>query len=171
MKYTYANCLNVTDIYFDGNYKKAITKFKAALDKDPELYIVYSNLSLCYYKMGQYEDGLRVVQGLIESNYLKGMPNDIRGYTYYNAALCRAALGDKSKDAGQRHEHYVMAMNNLELAKKFSGNQYATFSDELQKKLGRKVAVLQAGIKKIKQNDNHKEIDFVKVAENNKTMA
>lgn len=159
------------DFYFDGNYKKAITKFKAALDKDPELYIVYSNLSLCYYKMGQYEDGLRVVQGLIESNYLKGMPNDIRGYTYYNAALCRAALGDKSKDVGQRHEHYVMAMNNLELAKKFSGNQYATFSDELQKKLGRKVAVLQAGIKKIKQNDNHKEIDFVKVAENNKTMA
>ena len=121
--------------------------------------------------MGQYENGLRVVQDLIESKYFNGMPNDIRGYTYYNAALCRAALGDKSKDAGQRHEHYVMAMRNLELAKKFSGNQYNAFSEELQKKLGEKITAMRAGIQKIEQADKHNAINFVNVVEKNKVMS
>ena len=172
-KLTMAQQLNAEgeDLYFNEDYKKAINKFKAALDKDPKLYIAYSNLSLCYYKMGQYENGLRVVQDLIESKYFNGMPNDIRGYTYYNAALCRAALGDKSKDAGQRHEHYVMAMRNLELAKKFSGNQYNAFSEELQKKLGEKITAMRAGIQKIEQADKHNAINFVNVVEKNKVMS
>ena len=172
-KLTMAQQLNAEgeDLYFNEDYKKAINKFKAALDKDPKLYIAYSNLSLCYYKMGQYENGLRVVQDLIESKYFNGMPNDIRGYTYYNAALCRAALGDKSKDAGQRHEHYVMAMRNLELAKKFSGNQYNAFSEELQKKLGEKITAMRAGIQKIEQADKHNAINFVNVVEKNKIMS
>ena len=94
--------------------------FDAALKSNPRNYIAYSNLSIAYYKMGKYDEGLRVVQNLIKSQYLRDMPSDIKGYTYFNAALCRTAMGDAASDESARQQHYDMAMKNLRLAQKFS---------------------------------------------------
>lgn len=123
------------DLFFEKKYKKAITKFESALEADPKNYIVYSNLSLSYYKIGEYQRGLEVVQRLINSSFIKAMPDDIKGYTYYNAALCRTAIGDNSSDIAEKKFNYNMAQKNLKLAKKFSGLEYSDLSDMLNKKI------------------------------------
>ena len=109
------------EFYFDKKYAQAVEKFKAAIQKKPQNYIAYSNLAISYYKMDKYADGLKVVQDLIKSSHFAGMPDDIRGYTYYNVALCRMALGDNAQDTTAAAEHYTLARANLKLAEKFSG--------------------------------------------------
>ena len=123
------------DLFLEKKYKAAIKKFKSALEADPQNYIAYSNLAISYYKIGQFENGLKVVQKLINSSFINSMPNDIKGYTYYNAALCRVAIGDKASDIAEKKHNYAMAQKNLDLAKKFSGNTYPGLSKILNKKM------------------------------------
>ena len=75
------------------------------------------------------------MQRLINSSFIKAMPDDIKGYTYYNAALCRTAIGDNSSDIAEKKFNYNMAQKNLKLAKKFSGLEYSDLSDMLNKKI------------------------------------
>lgn len=148
------------DLFFAENYSGAIKKFDAALKSNPRNYIAYSNLSIAYYKMGKYDEGLRVVQNLIKSQYLRDMPSDIKGYTYFNAALCRTAMGDAASDESARQQHYDMAMKNLRLAQKFSGRGYDILADELESKIAGKnlaytgVNDFSRGVNKIKVADN-----------------
>lgn len=131
------------DFFFDGKYDKAVKKFHAALEADPTNYIVYSNLALSYYKMGKPERGLAVVQELIKSDFMKSMPDDIKGYTYYNAALCRVAIGDRISNAKGKRNQYQMALKNLNLAKKFSGNDYKELTHKLNKVLSKGRGVIK----------------------------
>lgn len=154
--------LNATgeDLFFVNDYSGAARQFAAALKSNPRNYIAYSNLSIAYYKMGRYSDGLRVVQNLIKSQYLREMPSDIKGYTYYNAALCRTAMGDAETSASARTHHYDMAIKNLRLAQKFSGRDYEMLATELQSKIGgQKIADVgraefARGVEKIKKSNN-----------------
>lgn len=123
------------ELYFNKKYAAAIEKFKLAIDTKPHNYIAYSNLALSYYKMGRYADGLKVVQELIHSPYFAQMPNDIRGYTYFNVALCRMELGNGAQNASQSSEHYTKALANLNLAEKYSSRSYNTIKETLNKKI------------------------------------
>lgn len=123
------------ELYFDKHYASAVKKFQAAIDKKPQNYIAYSNLAISYYKIGQPADGLATVQKLIRAEFFDDMPDDIRGYTYYNVALCRMALGDGAKNPKIQQEHYAMAMANLKLAEKFSGHAHKQMHDILKSKM------------------------------------
>lgn len=124
-------------LFHKKEYKKAIAKFEESLAKNPDNYIVYSNLSIAYYRDGNYEQGLKVVQDLINSDKMSKMPKDIKGYTYYNAALCREKLGDNAIKNAQKLEHYSKAKANLELAKKFSKSEYHDFEERITQKIQR----------------------------------
>ena len=142
--------------FFDGKYKQAIEKFEEALKEDPKNYIVYSNLSIAYYKNHDYQKGLQVVQGLIQSKYFEYMPDNIKAYTYYNAALCREKLGDKATSNSTKQEHYVKAKQNIELAKQKSGQSYDGFVSRLNKKLGsgkNKKMAFNYGVKQVRQKN------------------
>lgn len=141
------------DLFFDKQYKKAIAKFEAALQENPRNFIVYSNLSIAHYRAGQYKQGLDVVQGLIQSEYFAQVPNEIKGYTYYNAALCREKMGDKAVGRAEKLDHYTKAKQNLDLAKKYSAQEYRTATNRLNKSIARvksKKLALDMGTQKMR---------------------
>lgn len=147
------------NLFFEEKYDRAIEKFKDALEEDPKNYIVYSNLSIAYYKNQEYKQGLEVVQGLIRSDLFAGMPNNIKAYTYYNAALCREKLGDTASNNAEKQEHYAKAKENIDLAKRNSGQSYENFEKRLSEKMrsaGARRTAYKSGIKQIrKQNAIH----------------
>lgn len=122
-------------LFFDKDYAGAIEKFNAALKQDPKNYIVYSNLAIAYYKLGDYAAGLKVVQDLLSSKYLVTMPADVRAYTYYNAALCREALGDNAINPPEKISQYVKARDNMKLSEQWGGESHDVFMTRIDAKI------------------------------------
>ena len=143
--------------FFTKNYDIAEKKFKQALQENDKNYIVYSNLSILYYHMGRYSDGLKVVQNLLNSDELQNVPKDIRSYTYYNAALCREELGDNAKTNKEKVEHYNKAKLNLKLSERFGRSEHDNLEQRIDQKI-KDASVKQAtafndGIKQIRQKN------------------
>ncbi len=135
------------EFYFNGQYADAIKYFKKAVESDPRNFIVYSNMALTYHKMGRSGDGLNIIQDLIHSSYFGEMPDDIRGYTYYNVAMCRMGMGDQARQVAARNKHYDMAIANLKLAEKYSGQSHSDLRRLLETKKGQ-VGGYDAALKK-----------------------
>lgn len=144
------------EFFFDKKYDKAIRKFEDALKADEKNYIVYSNLSIAFYKNGKYEQGLKVVQDLITSNLFADMPRDVRAYTYYNAGLCREKLGDLETDPVKQKEHYNKARANYKLAVSNGSKNVQYKVDNMNKKISgigkNKKTAFNLGMQKM--NDN-----------------
>ncbi len=141
-------------LFVEGKYADAEKKFKAAIKADKNNYIVYSNLSILYYHMGRFDDGLKIVQSLINSDKMKSVPDEIKSYTYYNAALCREGLGDKAKTKKQKQEHYKLSEQNLKLSEKYSGTEHGMLKQRLKEKMNnlsakKQVVAFNDGIKKM----------------------
>lgn len=144
------------DLFLAGKYADALRNFNAARIADPTNFIAYSNAAIACYKLGDYAGGLKIVQELIASDYIKKMPVDIRGYTYYNAALCREKLGDNAVDPATRWTHYDMARRNIRIASRASGVDYIEFltrvTIKMQAQAGKTAAFNHAG-KKLSEPD------------------
>ncbi|HDJ23261.1 MAG TPA: tetratricopeptide repeat protein [Candidatus Aminicenantes bacterium] len=54
------------NLFDQGNYQEAVTKFEAFLSKNPTLYHVYINLGNCYREMGDYEKALQYYQSVLD---------------------------------------------------------------------------------------------------------
>ena len=139
-------------------YEKAIQKFEEALEANPENYIVYSNISLAYYKMDEPKKGARVIEKFIKSRYFDDAPDANKAYVYYNLALCYEKIGDsKSK---RKQKFYKEANNAIERAQKYSGNSYDDLKNRINKKLtddGKKIA-FNSGIQQMHQKNAKKDI-------------
>lgn len=139
-------------------YEKAIQKFEEALEANPENYIVYSNISLAYYKMDEPKKGARVIEKFIKSRYFDDAPDVNKAYVYYNLALCYEKIGDsKSK---RKQKFYKEANNAIERAQKYSGNSYDDLKNRINKKLtddGKKIA-FNSGIQQMHQKNAKKDI-------------
>lgn len=146
------------ELYHKEQYKEAIQKFEEALNVNPENYIVYSNISLAYYKMGEPKKGARVIEKFIKSEYFDNAPDVNKGYVYYNLALCYEKIGDsKSK---RKQKFYKEANNAIERAQEYSGNSYDDLKNRINKKLtdeGKKIA-FNSGIQQMRQKNAKKDI-------------
>ena len=147
-----------------NDYFNAIQKFNMALELNPDLYIVYSNLSLAYYKLGEYEKGINIVKNFIKSDAFQTAPATIKGYTYYNTALCYEKLGDKEHDIEKKQEFYQRAKKNAEIGEQVANTKYSGFDkridskvSDLQKQKKSKKVAFADGIQKIqlKQKDRN----------------
>ena len=146
------------ELYHKEQYKEAIQKFEEALKANPENYIVYSNISLAYYKMGEPKKGARVIEKFIKSEYFDNAPNANKGYVYYNLALCYEKIGDTENKRKQKF--YKEANNAIERAQKYSGNSYNDLKNRINKKLtddGKKIA-FNSGIQQIRQKNAKQDI-------------
>ena len=146
------------ELYHKEQYKEAIQKFEEALNVNPENYIVYSNISLAYYKMGEPKKGARVIEKFIKSEYFDNAPNANKGYVYYNLALCYEKIGDTENKRKQKF--YKKANNAIEMAQKYSGNSYNDLKNRINKKLtddGKKIA-FNSGIQQIRQKNAKQDI-------------
>lgn len=139
-------------------YEKAIQKFEEALEANPKNYIVYSNISLAYYKMDEPKKGARVIEKFIKSEYFDDAPDVNKAYVYYNLALCYEKIGDsKSK---RKQKFYKEADNAIERAQKYSGNSYNDLKNRINKKLtddGKKIA-FNSGIQQMHQKNAKQDI-------------
>lgn len=146
------------ELYHKEQYKEAIQKFEEALNVNPENYIVYSNISLAYYKMGEPKKGARVIAQFIKSEYFDNAPDTNKGYVYYNLALCYEKIGDsKSK---RKQKFYKEANNAIERAQEYSGNSYDDFKNRINKKLkddGKKIA-FNSGVQQMHQKNAKQDI-------------
>ncbi len=146
------------ELYHKEQYKEAIQKFEEALNVNPENYIVYSNISLAYYKMGEPKKGARVIEQFIKSEYFDNAPDANKGYVYYNLALCYEKIGDsKSK---RKQKFYKEANNAIERAQEYSGNSYDDFKNRINKKLkddGKKIA-FNSGVQQMHQKNAKQDI-------------
>lgn len=146
------------ELYHKEQYKEAIQKFEEALEANPKNYIVYSNISLAYYKMNEPKNGARVIEKFIKSEYFDDAPDANKGYVYYNLALCYEKIGDsKSK---RKQKFYKEANNAIERAQKYSGNSYNDLKNRINKKLtddGKKTA-FNSGIQQIRQKNAKQDI-------------
>ena len=122
-------------LFFDEKYEQAIKKFESALEVNPKNYIVYSNLSIAYYRNKDYKKGLQVVKDVLASKYFAEMPMNIKGYTYYNAALCCEKLGDKATEKNKTEEYYLMAKQYITKAKETSGHKHDVFVHRIDDKI------------------------------------
>jgi tetratricopeptide (TPR) repeat protein len=148
-------------LYFSGNYKMAIEKYNSALKQNPDLYVVYSNLSLAYYKLGEYDNALKVVNDFVNSGRFKSTPATVKGYTYYNAALCYEKLGDKESNTKRKLEYYNLAKQNAERGQSVANTTYRGFMKRIDGKISdvgsrSKTVAFNDGIRKVqnRQNDN-----------------
>lgn len=146
------------ELYHKEQYKEAIQKFEEALNVNPENYIVYSNISLAYYKMGEPKKGARVIEQFIKSEYFDNAPDANKGYVYYNLALCYEKIGDsKSK---RKQKFYKVANDAIEKAQEYSGNSYDDFKNRINKKLkddGKKIA-FNSGVQQMHQKNAKQDI-------------
>jgi len=69
-----------------GNYAKAIECYTYATEMDPKNPVYFTNRSMCYFKMGEYQKSLRDALKSIslDSNWVKG---------YYRAGMAEIQLG------------------------------------------------------------------------------
>ena len=143
-------------LYVSEDYMAAIDKFNLALKQDPDMYIVYSNLVLSYYKLGEYERAINIVNGLMNSQRFKLMPASVKGYTYYNVALCYEKLGDRAKDAKQQLEYYQLAKTNAETGQNVAHTRYVDFVKRINSKISTvgksKAVAFNQGIENLKHN-------------------
>ena len=150
------------ELYDNGDYAGAVEKFKAALAQNPRQYIVYSNLSIAYYKMGDFDSGLRVVQDLIKSEHMKNMPDNLKAYSYYNAALCYEGLADQEKDLAEKLNLYDRARKNAGIAEHLLNTTYKSFNNRIEKKIkaasGRKTKSKQTQKRKRAFNEASKKL-------------
>ena len=141
------------DFYNKNEYREAITKFYAALEQDPTMGIVYSNLALSYYKLGEYENAVSVINGFIESQYFQNTPANVKGYTYYNLALNYEKLGDGTQNITQRQKYYEQAKQNAERGETVANTKYKSFSNRINTKIAnvraQKNNSFSKGVKKI----------------------
>lgn len=146
------------ELYHKEQYKEAIQKFEEALEANPKNYIVYSNISLAYYKMDEPKRGARVIEKFIKSEYFDDTPDVNKAYVYYNLALCYEKIGDsKSK---RKQKFYKEANNAIERAQKYSGNSHSDLKNRINKKLtddGKKIA-FNSGVQQIHQKNAKKDI-------------
>lgn len=161
------------ELFFSGDYRGAIVKYNAALSKDSNMYIVYSNLVLAYYKLGEYQNGLDIVNVFINSDKFTRASESVRGYTYYNVALCYEKLGDNAKDKQQKLDYYELAKTNAGHGQDIAHTQYSDFMRRINNKIAvcgkyKKLAFNQ-GIDNIKQN--HKTSSFVVYSDDNEFQA
>ena len=149
-----------------GDYKAALEKFYEVLNMNPNMHIVYSNLSLVYYKLGQYENGVNIVRDFIKSQYFASAPAAVKGYTYYNVALNYEKLGDSAKDDKQKIEYYNRAQKNIEIGEKVAKTKYYTLDNRINTKLSEltntKQKVFDKGTQKIKSKQNNKRVNLTK---------
>jgi hypothetical protein len=85
---------------------------------------------------------------------MKSVPDEIKSYTYYNAALCREGLGDKAKTKKQKQEHYKLSEQNLKLSEKYGGTEHGMLKQRLKEKMNnlsakKQVVAFNDGIKKM----------------------
>ena len=152
-------------LYNANDYKGAIAKYHAALEQNPKLYIVYSNLCLAYYRSGDYEKAVEIVEDFKNSEYFDFAPATVKGYTYYNIALSYEKLGDEAKKSAQKLEYYNLAKANLDLGEKVANTKYYTLDGRIKKKLDKlmnkksKTAMFNAGVEKI--NDMKKQSNIM----------
>lgn len=152
-------------LYNANDYKGAIAKYHAALEQNPKLYIVYSNLCLAYYRSGDYEKAVEIVEDFKNSEYFDFAPVTVKGYTYYNIALSYEKLGDNAKNSTQKLEYYNLAKANLDLGEKVANTKYYTLDGRIKKKLDKlmnkksKTAMFNAGVEKI--NDMKKQSNIM----------
>ncbi len=80
--------MNLGNLYYNlGDYDKAITYFKGALQQDAELYVAQLNLAYLYHKMGNIEEAVKVFK-----EYLAHNEED--GNTFYEVGLLLAEKGN-----------------------------------------------------------------------------
>ena len=149
-------------LYVAENYRGAIEKFNAALSQDADMYIVYSNLALAYYKLGEYQSGLDVINRFMKSDKFKSAPATVKGYTYYNAALCYEKLGDNARNNKQKLEYYELAKQSAEKGQNVANTKYVGFMKRIDGKISEnteqksKQRVFNDGIKRLQQNYQQK---------------
>ncbi len=147
------------NLYWAGDCKGAVKKYKEALRQDPNNFIVYSNISIAYYKDGEFEDGLKVMQDLMKSANFKDIPDNIKAYTYYNAALCREGLGDNEKKLTKKLEHYNKAKINVENAEELMSTEYDVFNERVAEKIKEIEVNMKKGIKKLSFEQGGKKLN------------
>uniref|UniRef100_A0A7S4KEK5 Uncharacterized protein n=1 Tax=Paramoeba aestuarina TaxID=180227 RepID=A0A7S4KEK5_9EUKA len=85
-------------LFYQKKYRPAMAKYKLALELDRTNHVLYSNVSGCYFCLGEYESALQEAEKCIafEKNWPKG---------YYRQAMAELRMGqfdecEKSLEAG-----------------------------------------------------------------------
>jgi len=125
------------NLYNLGKYADAIGKFEQAIGEDKNLYIAYSNLAISYYQLGEYKKGLDVINKLINRSDFNSVPNDIKGYTYFNGALCYEKMGDNETNAKKKQAYYTKAQEYAKQGERVANTEYKTLNNRLQIKIGK----------------------------------
>lgn len=152
-------------LFFAEKYSEAIELFQTAINENTTNNIVYSNLIMSYYRLGNYDAGVKVAQDLIDSGKIEKIPKINKGYIYYNVALCYEGIADNSSGENAK-DNYEKAKENLELSEKYSGVSHAVLGSRLDEKLSRiekqfakTTAFNKAGGRiKMQKNDTHNSI-------------
>lgn len=121
-------------LYFDGKYQEAIHKFNQAIREDPRLFIVYSNMAISYYQMGKYERGLEIINNFISMPKFDYASKEIKGYTYFNGALCYEKLGDEAKDITEKLSYYNKAKEYVSKGEGAARTKYKSLRVRLKDK-------------------------------------
>ena len=144
-------------LFFARDFAGAENKYKQALKKDKNNFIVYVNLSALYHIKGDYQKGLETIRSIINSGRMKQVPNDKKAYMYYISALCREGLGDNAKTNKEKLKHYNLAKENLKLSEQFGGKIHEQAKAGLDEKIKnisvKQVNAFHNSIKQIRQKN------------------
>ena len=122
-------------LYDDGDYKGAIKKFELAIRENPNLYIVYSNMAISYYQLGEYNKGLKVIDNFIASSNFNSAPKEVKGYTYFNGALCYEKLGDTETRKSKKIAYYNKAKEYAAKGEAVANTQYKSLNSRIDNKI------------------------------------
>ncbi|MBP5363840.1 MAG: hypothetical protein J6Y49_00615 [Alphaproteobacteria bacterium] len=122
-------------LYVDGKYEAAIKKFEQAIKENPKLYIVYSNLVIAYYQLGEYDNGITIVDNTINMPDFSNASKEVKGYTYFNGALCYEKLGDNETDSVKKQYYYNKAKEYATTGENVAKTKYKSLMNRLNKKI------------------------------------
>lgn len=99
---------NGNEFFNNGSYNNALKYYMAALNYDQENFIICSNISLTFFKIGNYKDSLQLAEKCIKLN-------DKHSKGYYRKAVCL----EEMERFGEAKDAYLKALeldkDNLEI--------------------------------------------------------
>jgi len=78
-----------------GDFNTAEEKFRELIRVAPDSYDSYNDLAFTLYKLGRYDEGIKVAKNLIDMGHQNDISEDnVFGSAYFNVGLCREAKGE-----------------------------------------------------------------------------
>jgi tetratricopeptide (TPR) repeat protein len=124
------------DTGIEPDPENEVQKYQRLLKEDPDNFENYHHLSRVYYNARMYKEGAELIYKLVRTNnFKKNCPAYIKGDCYYNAALCRLAMGEqtRNKNYAAAKIHYEYGLIDIRWAMKYNGNsaEYKKVETEL----------------------------------------